>query len=81
MITVKFFAGFREKLGKGEMLIDVDGVSVEDLLELLDKEHPGIKDLIADKRATIAINRKVAKLGDVVREGDTVAVFPPVSGG
>ena len=80
MVSVKFFAGFRERVGTDEINLDIDEITVEELISLLDKEHPGIKELIKSG-ATIALNRSVAKLDDVVKDADVVAIFPPVSGG
>jgi molybdopterin synthase sulfur carrier subunit len=80
MVTVKFFAGFREKIGKDEISIAIDETSLENLIGLLDEKHPGIKELI-DSGATIAVNRSVAKLTETVKDTDEVAIFPPVSGG
>jgi molybdopterin synthase sulfur carrier subunit len=80
MATVKFFAGFREKIGKDEISLEIDDTTVENLIDLLDKENPGIKELIKSG-ATIAVNRNVAKPTDRVKDTDVVAIFPPVSGG
>lgn len=81
MVTVKFFAGFREKIGEEEMSIDIADITLEGLIDLLDEKHPGIKELITGHGATIAVNRKVATLSDTVKNSDEVAIFPPVSGG
>ena len=80
MVSVKFFAGFRERVGTDEINLDISDVTVEELIDLLDKKHTGIKELI-ESGATIALNRSVAKLDDVVKDADVVAIFPPVSGG
>ncbi len=80
MVTVKFFAGFREKIGTDEISFEIDDTTVEGLIDILDKENPGIKELIKSG-ATIAVNRSVAKPGDSVNDTDVVAIFPPVSGG
>ena len=80
MVTVKFFAGFREKIGTDEISLEIDDTTVENLIDLLDKKNPGIKELIKSG-ATIAVNRSVAKPNDSVKDADVVAIFPPVSGG
>ncbi|MEE8402644.1 MAG: MoaD/ThiS family protein [Candidatus Hydrothermarchaeaceae archaeon] len=81
MVAVKFFAGFREKIGEEEISIDIADTTLEGLIDLLDEKHPGIKELITGHGATIAVNRKVATLNDTVKNSDEVAIFPPVSGG
>lgn len=81
MVTVKFFAGLREKVGKEEISIDIADTTLGSLIDLLNEKHSGIKELITRDEATIAVNRKVATLDDVVKNSDEVAIFPPVSGG
>ncbi|MEE8402673.1 MAG: MoaD/ThiS family protein [Candidatus Hydrothermarchaeaceae archaeon] len=81
MVAVKFFAGFREKIGEEEISIDIADTTLEGLIDLLDEKHPGIKELITGHGATIAVNRKVVTLNDTVKNRDEVAIFPPVSGG
>lgn len=81
MVIVKFFAGFREKIGKEEIKIEIDDTTIEGLISLLDEQHSSIKELIAKNGATIAVNRNVATLNDPVKNSDEVAIFPPVSGG
>jgi MoaD family protein len=81
MVRVKFFAGFKERVGKEEMSIDIEDTTLENLIELLDERHPGIKEWVGKNNATIAVNRNVAKLTDIVKDTDEVAIFPPVSGG
>jgi molybdopterin converting factor subunit 1 len=80
MVSVKFFAGFREKVGTDEINLDVSDATVKELIGILDEKIPGIKELI-ESGATIALNRNVAKMKDTVKNEDVVAIFPPVSGG
>lgn len=81
MVRVRFFAGFREKIGEDELRIETPDITLGKLIELLEERNVGIKELIEKNGATIAVNRKVAKLGDTVKNSDEVAIFPPVSGG
>ena len=81
MVRVKFFAGFREKIGESEVSIDIGDTTLENLINLLDERHPGVKELIDEKGATIAVNRNVAKMNETIKNTDEVAIFPPVSGG
>ncbi len=80
MVSVKFFAGFRERAGTDEINLVIEEATVEELIDLLDKKSPGIKELIKSG-ATIAVNRNVARPMDIVKDTDVVAIFPPVSGG
>ncbi len=81
MVRVRFFAGFREKIGEDELRIETSDITLEKLIEILEEQNVGIKELIEKNGATIAVNRKVAKLSDTVKNSDEVAIFPPVSGG
>lgn len=82
MVIVKFFAGFREKIGKEEIKIEIADTTIEGLISLLDEQqHLGVKELISKNGVTIAVNRNVATLNDPVKNSDEVAIFPPVSGG
>ena len=80
MVKVKFFAGLRERVGKEEIDIKIDETTVENLIDMLEVELPGIKEHL-ESGVTIAVNRNVAKPGDSVKDADVVAIFPPVSGG
>jgi MoaE-MoaD fusion protein len=74
-ITVKLFAGLRERAGTGEREIDLpDGAAVEDIWAALglDEEPGGL---------LYAVNRQYAERGRALAEGDEVALIPPVSGG
>jgi len=74
-VTVRLFAGLRERAGTGSTVLDVpDGAAVGDVWALLDlgEQPPGI---------AFAVNRKYADVDTPLAEGDEVALIPPVSGG
>ena len=76
---MKYFASFRDMTGKTEESLDVpEGVTVEGL-----REHvKGLYERIAGRgQVLVAVNGVFMPLETVVREGDDVAFFPPVSGG
>src|SRR5437764_5888722 len=74
-LTVRLFAGLRERAGTGAREIEVpDGATLADVwpaLELGD-EPPGL---------LCAVNREYAARDRVLAEDDEVALIPPVSGG
>jgi MoaD family protein len=79
-ITVKLFAAYREMAGTAELPLDLpEGATVGDALDTLGRLHPPIA--AAGYRPVAARNLRHAGRGDLLREGDEVAVFPPVSGG
>jgi MoaE-MoaD fusion protein len=72
-VTVRLFAGLRERAGRGKLELD-DVASVDAVWERLDlgDEPPGL---------LYAVNREYVTRGHVLHDGDEVAVIPPVSGG
>lgn len=74
-IEVKFFASLRERLGKGSQQIDANQVStVTDVWQLCASQDMPANTLIA-------VNMEYVNTDQVVRDGDEVAFFPPVTGG
>jgi molybdopterin synthase catalytic subunit/molybdopterin converting factor small subunit len=74
-VTVKLFAGLRERAGIGERTLELpEGAHVADVWPLL---------ALGDEPAGLlyALNRKYAPADAALAEGDEVAVIPPVSGG
>jgi molybdopterin synthase catalytic subunit len=72
-VTVKLFAGLRERAGYGSRRLD-DVACVGDVWPALGlgEEPPGL---------LYAVNKKYAERDDELSDGDEVAVIPPVSGG
>ncbi len=77
-VKVLFFAGLREIVGKKQMNIELqDGAPVSRLLEKLQKDFPGI----ITNPVMLAVNTEYVKPDHRLKDGDEVAVIPPVSGG
>ncbi len=75
MITVRYFASLREKLGKSEETIDVEGIScVAEVWTQVSPEPLPVNTLVA-------INQEYVSWRQPVSAGDEVAFFPPVTGG
>lgn len=82
MVTVKFFAGFREKTGRREALLGIGKrTRLGEILETLYLEIPGLKEILKESNAVISVNKEIADDKTIVNAGDEVAIFPPVSGG
>jgi molybdopterin converting factor subunit 1 len=80
IITIKLFARLREIVGAGRLERELsDGATVGELLSILQAEFPRLADLMA--RTIISVNQEFATLDRPLRDGDEVAIFPPVSGG
>lgn len=79
-IELRLFAGLRETAGFGEKQIELPAAAtVGDLLVQLAEEYPALE--LADRSIYVAVNQQYAAPDVVLQEGDTVALFPPVSGG
>jgi molybdopterin converting factor subunit 1 len=79
-ITVRLFAILRERVGISEITLDLPpGSSVANVRDALIEKHPALSSLLA--RVAYAVNRNYAPIETVLRDGDEVALIPPVSGG
>jgi len=76
-VQVRFFALLRDRAGCAERSFEMPAEStVADLLELLEREIPGLPSGLA-----VAVDRAYAPPGLELRDGHEVALIPPVSGG
>jgi molybdopterin converting factor small subunit len=75
MVTVRAFARYRELLGFQELELPLPVPAT--LGALL--EQPRFQDLPAE--ALLAVNQAFAERSALLRDGDEVALMPPVSGG
>lgn len=72
-VTVRLFATLRENREK-EMVMELsDGATTKHIIEQLNIDQ---KDA-----AILMINGRGAKLDTILKDSDTVAIFPPVGGG
>lgn len=79
-IKVKFFGPLRDVAGGGEETLELrDGATTAALLETLVSRHPKLDDYLGEVK--VAVNQKLAKDVADLKEGDEVALLPPVSGG
>lgn len=84
MIRILWFAWLRETIGTGEELIPLPhGVrTLDDLLRHLEtRSEAGRMALSERERLRFAINQDYAMREATVRDGDEIAIFPPVTGG
>src|SRR3954447_4568320 len=78
-LTVRLFAGLRERAGAGSLAVELaEPATVADLLAALDGTPVGG---MPDRSFIVAVNREYADRSAAVRAGDEVALIPPVSGG
>ena len=75
-ITVKFFASLRESLNRDTCVIESsDDPTAADVWRIATENHE------FPNNTLIAINMDYANSDQLVRDGDEVAFFPPVTGG
>ncbi len=79
-VRLRMFAVLRERSGVSEMEIElVDGVTVAAAIEEVGRRFGAIADLLP--RTAAAVNLSYAGPTDRLRDGDELALIPPVSGG
>jgi molybdopterin synthase catalytic subunit len=80
LVRVLFFGGLREALGTKESAEELaEGATVAVLRESLADRAPQMRAL--EGRLRIAVNQEFAEDDAMLRDGDEVALLPPVSGG
>jgi molybdopterin synthase catalytic subunit len=78
-ISVRLFAGLRERAGAGSVEIELpEGARARDVLAAMGGTPVGT---LEPGQCIVAVNREYAGLETAVRADDEVALIPPVSGG
>lgn len=76
VITVKFFAELREQRGQSELKLKIpNALTVMQVWAKVCMDKP------LPERVLIAVNMEYATRDTLVRDGDEVAFFPPITGG
>ena len=80
-VRVLLFGAAREAAGRAELELDVAGApaTAASVCEQLFEACPALRRF--GRSLLVAVNEEYAGPGQAVRDGDEVAVFPPVSGG
>lgn len=82
MIQVLFFASLREQLDCAEQQISAQDVTcVADIKLNLVTANPTWQAALADRNLLCAVNQELVNSSHLVKDGDEVAFFPPVTGG
>lgn len=78
--TVLLFAQLAQEVGSNRLTLELrEGATVHDALELLIAQHPSIAAMRT--RIAIAVNEAYCTSSQLLHDGDTLALIPPVSGG
>ncbi|MED1862855.1 molybdopterin converting factor subunit 1 [Fictibacillus nanhaiensis] len=79
MINILLFANLAQQAKTERVSIEVHSpLSVEEVRNFLQNQ---VGDLSGIENALVAVNEEYVELTDQVKDGDTVAFIPPVSGG
>ena len=82
MIRVLFLAQLREQLGTPELQISAGSVgSIAALKQHLVATNPEWERFFFNSKVLVAVNHEYAKGDVIIKSGDEVAFFPPVTGG
>jgi molybdopterin synthase sulfur carrier subunit len=83
MVKVLYFARLREELGRGseEIALQPAVADVRALASQLAGRGGAWAVLAAGGNVRVAVNQQMADASTVLRPGDEVAFFPPVTGG
>ena len=80
LVNVKLFAQVKEIAGSSERIVQLDDGSVaEDVLASLELQFPSLREF--RRYVRLAVNQSYVSLDHSLRDGDEVAIIPPVSGG
>jgi sulfur-carrier protein len=77
MIRVLLFAHLKEQFNRHELIFPHQEITVRQLREELKKNYS----LSSVSSIMIAVNEEFVTDEEIIREGDVVALIPPVSGG
>ena len=79
-MRVLYFGILKDMVGRSSSEMELpEGLSVAELVGLHEREKGASGELWGS--IAVAVNQQYAKPGDVLRDGDEVALLPPVSGG
>ncbi|KXG10150.1 molybdopterin converting factor subunit 1 [Anoxybacillus rupiensis] len=76
MITLLFFASLKEAVGNGQMSIEYEPITIEQL-----KRQIEVKYGVNLQNVMVAVNEEYAQENQRLQPGDVIAFIPPVSGG
>ena len=84
MIRVRYFASLRERMSRGEDKLEVfvDQQTVADVLaQLTLPDGQTLQELSMAETMMLSVNHEMVDRDHVVKDGDEIGIFPPVTGG
>ena len=81
VVSVRLFAVLREAARRERLDVELaDGATAGDLVDAMARDA-GLAAVVQPGRVVVAVNREYVPVGHRLRDGDEVALIPPVSGG
>jgi sulfur-carrier protein len=81
-ITVRFFATYRQLAGVEQIECQIaEAATVAEVITQLEAQYPQLAGKLSAASMLTAINESYAPRAQQLHAGDTLALFPPVSGG
>ncbi|MDQ1280464.1 MAG: ThiS family [Thermoproteota archaeon] len=77
-VEIKFFSQQWFHDCSSEILVIEDRVKIRDLKSIVSLKHIDWKDI---KRALTSLNGEIVSDDTILKDGDVISFFPPVSGG
>ncbi len=79
-VTAQFYSRLREIVGASSLEMTLpDGAHVQELVEKLQTDYPELRDF--ERSMLFGIGVEFVDLAHMLKEGDTIALMPPVQGG
>ncbi len=79
-VNVKFFAYARELVGEKNIVVEVErGISIKEFIDTIIYDYPDLENI--REQLIIAVNKTTVRPDKIVKDGDEVALLPPVAGG
>lgn len=77
ILNLKYFGMIAEATSKENEVVNFDKSTTNDLIDVLVKEYPNIKNL----NYKIAVNQSIVNDNYELKENDEIAILPPFAGG
>ena len=82
MVSIKLFGMLKTLIPNGDLWLDLPHKSnVNDLIEILQSQHPEIGELVTNKKVLVSVNQEIAHRETEISETDEIALLPPFAGG